>query len=201
MSDVERLTPKQKTVLAAIKELEYIDDVTPTLELLRKHLGYSRPSSVQEHVRALKKKGYLDNSRYSRGLSLINSGFISIPLVGNVACGVPLLAEENVEAYVSYRNNKPLSNPDGYFFLRAVGDSMNKAGIDDGDLVLIRKQSTANPSDKVVALMDDEATIKRLVHENGNIILRPESNNPKYKDLIMLEEFTIQGVVNDVVKP
>ena len=121
-------------------------------------------------------------------------------MVGNVACGAPLLAEENIEAYVAYDADSLRGNTEDYFFLRAIGDSMDKAGIDDGDFVLVSKTNTAEPGNRIVALVGDDATIKKLVRDNGHWILRPESTNPIHKDLIMLEGFTIQGTVCDVVK-
>lgn len=190
-------------VFATIQDLKAKHGQAPTLEEIRKALDYSGTSSVQRHTDALKEKGYLDKAR---GLSPLDSNEkVQIPLVGNVACGVPLLATENVEAYISYDSSKIAGRPDDYFFLRAVGDSMNEARvsgktIDDGDFVLIKKQQTANPGNRVVALIGDEATIKKFVPEDGHVRLQPESTNPKNKPIILFEDFSIQGVVEDVVK-
>ena len=83
--------------------------------------------------------------------------------------------------------------------LRAFGDSMNKAGINDGDLVLVRQQQTAENGDKVVALIDDEATIKEFHHEGDMIILKPQSTNSKHRPIILTWDFKIQGVVEKVI--
>lgn len=193
----------QKKVLSAISDLTHKKGTPPSMEELRVVLGLGSISSVQRHTDALKEKGYLENTR---GLSFPESTEkVRIPLVGNVACGVPLLATENIEAYISYDASQIRGSSDNYFFLRAVGDSMNKANvsgksIDDGDFVLIRKQQTADPGSRVVALIGDEATIKKLVPEDGYISLQPESNNPRNKPIILLEDFSIQGVVEDVIK-
>src|SRR5206468_2058202 len=102
---------------------------------------------------------------------------VDVPLVGSVACGTPLLAVENFEAHVAV--SKSLARPGSkYFLLRAKGDSMDRAGIEDGDLVLVRQQSHAENGDGVVALIDDDATIKAFHREKGVVVLRPRSNNP-----------------------
>ena len=161
------LTPKQKIVFSAFQALQTELGYSPTLEELREELGYSHTSAVQRHIIELKKKGYLVAEKHqSRSLELVNQHFANIPLVGNVACGIPLLAEENVEAYVPYESSKLKGGAENYFFLRAIGDSMNNAGINEGDLVLVKKQDIGEAGQRVVALVGDNATIKRLVKES-----------------------------------
>lgn len=197
----EGLTPKQKTVFAAVRELRTMTGRMPTLDEVRRHLNYATVSSVQRHMDALKQKGYIQSDKHqSRTLRLTHQHLASIPLVGNVACGAPLLAEENVEAYVAYDADSLKGRADDYFFLRAIGDSMDEAGINDGDLVLVHKSETAEPGKRIVALVGDDATVKKLAKDDGHWVLRPESTNPKHKDLIMTEDFSIQGIVYDVVK-
>ncbi len=198
----EELTPKQKTVFAAVRELQTTSGRMPTLDEIRRHLSYATVSSVQRHVDELKRKGYIQSDKHqTRSLRLTHQHHVSLPLVGNVACGAPLLAEENVEAHVAYNSDSLRGNADDYFFLRAIGDSMNKAGIEDGDLVLVRKSDDAEPGKRIVALVGDDATVKKLIKEDGHWILRPESTNPKHKDLILAKDFSIQGTVYDVVRP
>ncbi len=121
-----------------------------------------------------------------------------VPLLGTVACGSPIFAEENIEAQISV-SVKLIKPNNKYFLLRASGNSMNDAGIDDGDLVLIRQQQTAQNGDTVVALIDDEATIKEF-HYNGKIIvLKPRSKSSKYHPIILTSDFRIQGVVETVI--
>ena len=195
------LSPKQKVVLAQFRELQEELGHSPTLEELRETLGYSHISAVQRHIDALKTKGYLTaDKHHKRSLELLHQHLVNIPLVGNVACGMPLLAEENVEAYIPYDADKLNGTTDDFFFLRAVGDSMNRTGIDDGDLVLVKQQQTAEPGNSVVALIGDDATIKRLVKEDGYWVLQPVSSNPVHKKLIMVEDFAVQGVAVDVLK-
>jgi len=197
------LTSKQKSVLSTIVDLTHKNGAPPKLEELRAVLGLSGLSSVQRHTDALKEKGYLDNTR---GLSIPDAAKnIQIPLVGNAPCGQPLLAVENIEAYVSYPRSKIRGNHKDYFFLRGIGDSMNASNIngksiDNGDYVLVKKQSLANPGNKIVALLGDNATIKKYIPEQNVIKLIPESTNPANKPILSFEDIIIQGVVVDVVK-
>ena len=195
------LTPKQNTVFAAMRELQAMNGRMPTLDEIRRHLNYATVSSVQRHVDALKSKGYIQNKKHqARTIRLTHRHLMNIPLVGNVACGAPLLAEENIEAYVAYDADSLRGDAKDFFFLRAIGDSMDKAGIDDGDLVLVRKADAADPGKRIVALVGDDATVKTLVKDNQRWILRPESTNARHKDLIMTTDFVVQGTVENVVK-
>lgn len=121
-----------------------------------------------------------------------------VPLVGTVACGLPIFAEENVEAEIPI-STRLLKQGERYFILRAYGDSMDKAGINDGDLVLIKQQSTAENGEKVVALINDEAIIKEFSHQCDMIVLKPNSNNKSHYPIILTEDFKIQGVVERVI--
>ena len=123
---------------------------------------------------------------------------ISIPLVGSVACGLPSLAEQEPETLVevSTRIARPGHT---YFLLRATGNSMNKSGINNDDLILVRQQPTADEGEKVVALINDDATVKLFHREGDMIILRPNSTDKKNKPIVLSEEFLIQGVVQAVL--
>lgn len=197
------LTSSQKKVLSTITDLAHKKGAAPSMEELRVALDLSSISSVQRHTDALKAKGYLNNTR---GISFPEpTNKVQIPLVGNVACGAPLLAMENIEAYIPYDASRIRGSASDYFFLRAIGDSMNAANvdgktIDDGDFVLVKKQQTAERGNRVVALIGDEATIKKFIPEDGYVSLQPESNNTQNKPILMFEDFSIQGVVEDVIK-
>lgn len=207
----KNLTQKQRIVYSTFHDYEIKYGKPPTfkelLALLKKRWKINAISSVQRHIEALRKKGYLLTEKYaSRGTKtkIQFNNMINIPLVGNVACGRPILAEENITAYIPYPRER-IGKPENYFFLQAHGDSMNEAkifgkSIDDGDFVLIKKQQIADPGNRVVALIGDEATIKKLVKANGHIRLEPESNNPNNKPIILFDNFSIQGIVEDVIK-
>lgn len=124
-----------------------------------------------------------------------NSGVIRAAVVGSIACGIPNLAEENIEEYVSLP--KSMFGNGEFFILRANGESMIDAGIETGDLVVIRKQSCAEDGQIVVALVEDETTLKRLYRENGKVRLHPE--NRDMEDIIV-DDCIIQGVAVKVIK-
>ncbi|EKE07435.1 MAG: LexA repressor [uncultured bacterium] len=193
-----KLTTKQKEVLSTIQELTEKLGAPPTLREVRDFLSYKNTSSVQRHTDILKKNGYLGFSRSLKIKKNIKKLF-NIPVVGSISCGTPLLAEENIEAYVPYEVKGDYRD---YFFLRAMGDSMNNSGIDDGDLVLVKKESSPSIGEKIVALIGDDATIKIFNKENKMIVLKPNSNNPIHKPIYIvdLDNFMVQGKVVDVMK-
>ncbi len=123
---------------------------------------------------------------------------INIPLLGNVACGLPIFANENIEAEVPI-SIKLMKKGYRYFLLRAKGDSMDDSGINDGDLVLIRQQKEANNGDRVVALINNEATIKEYHHSGKLVVLKPRSKSSKYQPIILSNDFLIQGIVESVI--
>lgn len=124
-----------------------------------------------------------------------NSGVIRAAVVGSIACGIPNLAEENIEEYVSLPRS--MFGDGEFFILRANGESMIDAGIETGDLVVIRKQTCAEDGQIVVALVEDEATLKRLYREKGKVRLHPEN---RAMDDIIVDDCIIQGVAVKVIK-
>lgn len=124
-----------------------------------------------------------------------NSGVIRAAVVGSIACGIPNLAEENVEEYVSLPRS--MFGDGEFFILRASGESMIDAGIETGDLVVIRKQACAEDGQIVVALVENEATLKRLYRDKGKVRLHPEN---RAMDDIIVDDCIIQGVAVKVIK-
>ena len=123
---------------------------------------------------------------------------VKIPLLGSVACGIPIFADENIEAEVSI-SIEMIKSGYKYFLLKAEGDSMNEAGVNNGDLLLIRQQPDANNGDRVLALIDDEATVKEYNKNGGMVILKPKSTNKIHQPIILTSNFRIQGVVEEVI--
>ncbi|WP_262891366.1 LexA family protein [Ulvibacter litoralis] len=122
-----------------------------------------------------------------------------MPLLGSVSCGLPILAEENIESKILI-STKLVKKANDYFLLRASGDSMNKKGIHSGDLLLIKQQQVANHGDLVLALLDDDATVKEFLHNDDTIVLKPHSTNLKHQPIILSSDFKIQGIVEKVIK-
>jgi len=174
---------------------------SPSTRELMVLLGYKSPRSTAELIKKLVARGYL--RRNQDGSLQIIENFsedesrartVEIPLVGFVACGSPILAQENVEQTIPV-STKIASPPYRYYLLRAKGDSMDLAGISDGDIVLVRQQTSAKNKDVVVALIDDEATIKEYNVSENMVVLKPKSTNPDHRPIILTRDFLIQGIV------
>lgn len=172
--------------------------IAPTSYEMAAALGVGQ-STVTRYLRTMREAGIIEQEG-SRNISTRRSRrevseLHRVPLIGTVACGLPILAEENVEEYV--RLPASLLGPGRFFALRAKGDSMTGAGIDDGDLVLVRQQNTAEYNQIVVALVNDEATLKRFRPDGG--IIRLHAENPAYAD-ILVESCIVQGVAVKVIR-
>jgi repressor LexA len=174
---------------------------SPSVRDVQEALQYRSPRSAAEIIDRLIAMGFLARGRDSR-LQLRrtpegardHARTVDVPLVGTAPCGAPLLAEENVEAMIPVSAGLA-TPPHSYFFLRAAGDSMNLAGIQDGDLVLVRQQPVADAGDRVVALIDGDATIKEFRPAGDVIALQPRSTNTKHKPIVLNTDFQVQGVV------
>jgi repressor LexA len=194
------LSEKETQALREIRSTIMSTGRPPSLRALMNSLKYNSPRSAALVVDKLVAKGILRKTSTGT-LQLIrdlddnsNAQTVDVPLVGNAACGLPIFAEENIHARfpVSLKLAKP---PYQYFMLRAKGDSMNDKGINDGDFVLVRKQSTAQNRDTVVALIDNEATIKEYSATKDVVVLTPRSRNKKHKPILVTHDFIVQGVV------
>lgn len=173
----------------------------PSIRKLGRDLGYSSPRSASMIVEKLLEKGALQRKK-DGSLQFIDVPFndefraqtVAVPLVGLVPCGTPMLAEENIEALIPV-STKLAKPPHKYFLLRAQGDSMDQKGINDGDLLLVRQQATADNGDIVVALIDDSATVKEFHRNDNTIILMPRSANKSHQPIVLDRDFKIQGIV------
>ncbi|AFN75241.1 transcriptional repressor, LexA family [Melioribacter roseus P3M-2] len=203
----ENITNRQKEILDFIQDYVDFNGYPPTYREIGKHFNIASTFGVKRHIDALIKKGYLSNeSGASRTLSLIvdnarekSNSIIDIPIVGRVAAGAPILAEENIEGNLSLDKNL-VGNRTECFGLKVRGDSMINAGILEGDLVIIQPQREAQNGDIIVALLHDEATMKRFQVVNDKIYLIPENDN--YEPIVVdnPEEFTIIGKVVGVFR-
>jgi len=128
----------------------------------------------------------------------IDSDIVKVPLLGTASCGMPILAIEDREGEVPV-SSKLLKKGGNYFILRASGTSMNNAKIQDGDLILIRQQSTADNGERVVALIDEKATIKEYYQQGDMVILKPSSTDNTHQPIVLTKDFKIQGVVERVI--
>ena len=187
---MEKLTTKEQLVLQKVKEY-LANGEKITIRWLQTALGYASPRSISVLLDQIMEKWWL--YRDSRDELQLSPNFTSdsyevrgIPLIGTVACGMPIFAEENIETEIPV-STKIVNRTDKYFFLRAQWDSMNQKEIDDGDLVLIRQTNIARNGDIIVALINDEATLKEFRQEKWSTYLIPHSDNPKHKPIILDE--------------
>lgn len=195
------LTPQQKIMLQILRDYKVKHGISPTLGELKKYFGFSSTSSVVHLLEKLEERGYIRREG-ERGIEIVGEekNTMDIPVIGAAACGKPLLAQENFEGYITVDKNLIKGDSSKYFFLRAVGDSMDLAGIENGDYVLFKADLQPQQNDRIVALINDEATIKIFRPGEGYVALIPQSSNPANKPIILHEDFTIQGVVKAVYK-
>ncbi|OKZ67614.1 MAG: repressor LexA [Clostridiales bacterium 52_15] len=192
---------KDKTLMATIEKFvsDYTDSngISPTMQEVADGVGSSK-ATVQRYIAQLCDDGILDYSGYRTMTSTkTKAAAIRVPVLGTIACGIPKFAEENIEEYV--RLPVALFGKGNFFILRAYGDSMIEAGIDNGDLVLIRQQNYADEGQIVVALMEDEATLKRFYPEPQKHRIRLHPENSRMDD-IYVDNCEIQGVAVKVLK-
>ena len=196
---MSNLTKKQKQVFDFINTYISENGISPTIEEIRKKLKLKAVSTIHEHINSLKAKGYLSKSENSaRSLSLKKEirSVIEIPVLGSIKAGYPLPAIEERDGSVSVINPQ-IRTAEGYYALRVVGDSMVKDGIFDGDVVVIKHQTSAENGQTVVAIIDDnEATLKRLYTEKDRYRLEPR--NPNMKPLFRTD-VEVRGVVVQVI--
>jgi len=177
----------------------------PSVRALMSALNYGSPRSAALIINELLEKGLL-KKREDGSIRIIknieeqdnHARTIDIPMIGSISCGSLMLAEENIEGFVPV-SSKLVDNQNKYFLLKARGDSMNKAGINDGDVVLVKQQPIANNGEIVVALIDDEATLKEFHLSKETIVLKPVSNNKEHKPIIVSQDFKIQGIVKAII--
>lgn len=187
----------QAKILAYIEKATLQKGYPPSVREICDATGLKSTSTVHGHLIRLEKKGLLyRDSMKPRAISvpvdhqMYRSEMVSVPIVGRVTAGAPVLATENIEDYISLPQT--MLGEGEHYVLSVSGESMIEAGIMDGDYVVVRKQPTAYNGDIVVAMIEDDATVKRFYRENGHFRLQPE--NPTM-DPIIVPEVTILGKV------
>ena len=203
MFDID-LTANQRRVLECIQDYLAKHGVAPSLREISENLGLSSHSSAQDYVEALIRKGALERLPQHRGLRLAQRARLpaanSLPLVGRVAAGSPIMSEGNIETNVSV--DPSLFKPRADFLLRVVGLSMRDVGIIDGDLLAVHRTQNAEDGQIVVARLDDEITVKRLKHRRGKLLLLPE--NPDFEpidvDAQRVDSFAIEGLYVGIIR-
>ncbi len=199
----EKLTAQQAKVLEYVKEQILKKGFPPSVREICDAVGLKSTSSVHAHLETLERKGYIKkDASKSRTIEILDDSFqqvrtemVSIPIVGRVAAGEPILAEQNIEGYFPVPADMV---PKGEsFVLNVKGDSMINAGIFSGDQIFVNQTNTAKNGDMVVALVDDSATVKTFYKEDGHYRLQPENND---MDPIIVDDCEILGRVYGVFR-
>lgn len=210
---MSELTKRQKQILDFI--IKNIDTYgfPPSISEIQEKFSFKSPNAVQDHLAALERKRYISRHPHkSRGIEILihknnkqengNINTTEIPIVGRVTAGSPILAQENLKGTLAV-DKSIIRNSNNVFALRVQGDSMINAGILDGDFVLVHQQPLANQGEIVVALIEDEATVKRFYKEKNRIKLQPENENmstivvdPKDKNISILGK--VEGVIRKI---
>ena len=199
---MQGLTPRQSQILQMIQEFIVDSGMPPTRAEIAKELGFKSANAAEEHLRALQRKGVLELvPGTSRGIQLKDSlrEQLGLPLVGRVAAGSPILAEEHIETH--YRLDPALFNPKPHYLLRVHGMSMKNAGILDGDLVAVHRTPEVRNRQIIVARVGDEVTVKRYRQDGSTVWLLPENEEfePIQVDL-NTQTMVIEGVVVGVIR-
>jgi len=206
---MQTLTEKQRQILGIIRKTIEQRGQAPTVREIGALVNLSSSCTVKKHLDSLETKGFIKRDRYKRSIDLMDGGTpmtmgrsVCVPLLGRVAGGAPILAEQSSAPEMLPLPLSLLRRGDetgrNLFALEVYGDSMRDAGIADGDIVVARRQETAQDGEIVVALLGDEATVKTFYRENSGVVrLQPE--NPDYEP-IFSEEVSIMGKVAMAIK-
>lgn len=206
----EKLTPRQRSILEFIRTQISRDGRAPTVREICSHFSFKSTNGARDHLKALIKKGYLEHDNMiSRGIRLVENIGVEVgrlPLLGSAPAGSPITAIENYEGEIAV--DKSFISSDESFTLRIVGDSMKNAGIEDGDLVIVCKQAQAKQGEIVVAVVDEDATVKRIDYGPDGVagsskIIRLLPENENYEPIevdITQQDFYIAGVVEGLMR-
>ncbi|MEW9550693.1 transcriptional repressor LexA [Nonomuraea sp. NPDC050783] len=204
--DASALPPRQQRILATIRDWVVRYGYPPSTREIGRAVGLRSSSSVSKHLRSLEEKGFLrrgaavarpiDVRLFLRGAAPEPpAGLVSVPVVGDIAAGAPILADEHVDDLLTLPRD--LTGRGTVFALRVRGDSMIDAAICDGDIVVVRQQSEAHSGQIVAAMIDGEATVKVLRRRGGHVLLEPR--NPAY-DVIDGDRAVVLGIVVSVLR-
>ena len=195
-----KLTERQQRVLDYVRSAIEDTGFPPTRAEIAKELGFRSPNAAEEHLKALARKGAIEMiPGASRGIRIIEEESLGLPIVGRVAAGEPILAQEHIEDYCTIAPE--FFHPKADFLLEVQGDSMINIGIHDGDYIAVHKTNTARNGNIIVARVDNEVTVKRYEKQKNSVLLHPENDdyqpievNPKN------QEFNIEGLFVGVIR-
>ncbi len=194
----EKLNEKINNVYQFVSEYVENNGFPPSVREICASLNIKSTASVYTYLGVLKEKGLLDKSPLKkRALTITDKkvAFTKIPLLGDITAGLPIFAVENLDGYIPLPPD--FSNQDEYFALKVSGNSMINAGINDKDVIIVKKQENADNGEIVVSLIEDSATVKRFYKKDNKIVLHPE--NDEMQDLVF-DNIVILGVVKGLIR-
>jgi len=205
---IKKLTQKQKKIFEHICDCLEKDGVSPTILQLAKFMEVSSLRTVTQYLESLEKKGLIVRSRHqSRGIRLathndVMTQTVILPVLSSAGCdNMEVFAEQSFDEFITLdRDFIHGKNPQQVFVFRAVGDSMQDAGIETGDLVITERTLKVANKDKVVAVVDGMALIKQINFSPNAVVLQPMSQDPQYRPIIMKKDFQVFGKVIEVIK-
>lgn len=193
------LTQRQKEIFEWICQSLKAAGYPPTLREISAHFHFSGTRAAEKHLLALEKKGLIRKGKGARAIEILGqTSGISLPILGRVAAGLPILAEENITGHLTL-DTRLVKKP-GSYLLEVKGNSMQGIGIMDGDYILVTPQPDAASGDIVIAMVDGEVTVKQLIKKKDFYILQPQ--NPAFRPIVVTKErdFQILGVSGGVIR-
>lgn len=201
---MQGLTPKEQKLFTFIESYQFEHGSSPTVREMRLFMGLKSDGFIVHCIKGLQTKGVIEKGDTPRSIKLLpavadrlRADVVKLPVLGSVAAGVPITAQENIEGWMSITHPR-LANRDGVFMLRVTGNSMIDAGIFEGDFVVVDSKRASKEKDIVIALVDGGSTVKRLIYKNSKPYLRAE--NPEYSDIVPTDSLEIQGVVMGLIR-
>jgi repressor LexA len=199
---MSNLTPRQRQILKLVQDSIRLNGMPPTRAEIAEQLGFKSPNAAEEHLRALQRKGVIDLiPSASRGILLKDSlrEQIGLPLIGRVAAGRPIMAEEHIET--RYQIDPKIFQPKAHYLLKVKGMSMKDIGILDGDLVAVHRTPEVRNRQVVVARLENEVTVKRYKQDGSTVWLLPENEDfDPIKVNLREQSLVIEGVVVGVLR-
>lgn len=195
---MQSITPRQKMIFDYI--VDYIEEkgFAPSIREICSYFKIKSTKAVYSHLKSLENKGFIKRNSNARSIEILSrKKVINLPLLGTVTAGKPILAVENIEDTIPVAWDIAKNIREG-FILKVKGDSMIDAGINEGDMIIVKPQPTADNGDIVVAMIDDEATVKKYFKYPNNIVLYP--CNSKYKPIKVSKNFRILGKVIGLIR-
>lgn len=197
-----KLTARQEQVLQLIKNHIEETGYPPTRADIASELGFRSANAAEEHLRALARKGFIEIiPGASRGIRLPETEHSGIPIIGRVAAGSPILAQEHIEDYCQLKPE--FFSPSADYFLRVHGDSMIDVGIFDGDLLAVHRTEQANNGEIIVARIGEEVTVKRFQRQGSSPIVQLIAENPEYTPIevdLRSQDFAVEGLSVGVIR-